>query len=759
MNGAAESTARAAHPAHLVVLGGLPLEVFRLDHDEIIAGRSPDLPLRLDHLEVSRQHCRFRFADGVWTVQDLNSQWGTRVTGVGARTALPLAQGDRVQVASIVLLFGLGDPPSQTVFEKMRIGSLHEAAPVMVRGLDVTRIPLEDKMILGRDPDAEVFLNDPAVSRRHGTIARTSRGFRVSDARSTSGSFVNGHRFDEHLLTIGDRLQIGPYLFQFDGEALNHLSGAAGGTIEAFALRRQVGRVRVLDGISLRIDGSRFAGIIGPSGAGKSSLLEALSGMRAPAAGQVRVDEADVYGGKGEPSFGYVPQQDIVHGELTVRAALVFGARLRLPRGTASGEMNKLVDQTIAQLGLEGREQTPVARLSGGQRKRVSVGVELLARPAVLFLDEPSSGLDPATEFKLMELLRALADSGCTIVCTTHVVENLYLLDQLLVVHRGRLLYSGPPQEAREAFGVQRISSLYEVLEETPADQLPRIEDSSEPPAAAQPMRPKQRPALALPILLARQWAILRADRSNFLILFGQPLLIAALVAWASDDASLALFFACIATLWFGCSNASQEIVRELPIYHRERVIGLGRGSYLATKLVFLGGITLLQSLVLFTLLELFEWGLAGAAVWQMAGLLGLAVASVAIGLAISALARTLLQAVLIVPLLLIPLILFSGYTVPAADMKPRVYHISRLMPSFAAQRVMDLSFLWHREVSRQVLSDHMTAMRNLKKATDIRTGDIYRNAGPGLWSIFILALWTLAGTAAAWLGLRAREH
>lgn len=745
--------------AHLAVLGGLPLEVFTLDRDEIIAGRSPDLSLRLDHLEVSRQHCRFRFVDGHWTVQDLNSQWGTRVNGHSARASLPLATGDRVQIASIVLLFGLGDPPSQTLFEKMRIGSIREAAPVMVRGVDVTRVILSEAMTLGRDPDAEVFLNDPAVSRTHATLAKSHKGFEIKDARSTSGTFVNGRRFDAHVLTIGDRLQLGPYLFQFDGEALNHLSGASGGALEAFALRRQVGRTRVLHDISLRIDGSRFAGIIGPSGAGKSSLLEALSGMRAPATGQVLIDGADVYASEGEPSFGYVPQQDIVHGELTVQAALIFGARLRLPRGTATGEMRKLVDQTISQLGLEGREQTPVARLSGGQRKRVSVGVELLARPSVLFLDEPSSGLDPATEFKLMELLRDLADSGCTIVCTTHVVENLFLLDQLLVVHRGRLLYSGSPQEVREAFGVQKISSLYDVLEEKAEEELPPSTEPAAPAATQQPMRPKRRGALALPILLERQWAILSAEWSNFLILFGQPLLIAALVAWASDDASLALFFAYIATLWFGCSNASQEIVRELPIYRRERVIGLGRVAYLAAKLVFLGGVTAAQSLLLFALLQLFEGGMPGAALWQAAGLLGMALASVAIGLAISALARTLLQAVLIVPLLLIPLILFSGYTVPAADMKPRVYFVSRIMPSFAVQRVIDLSFLWQKEVGRSVLSDHMTSMRNLKKATDIKTGDIYRDAGPGLWSLLLLVLWTAAGSAAAWFGLRSREH
>ena len=190
--------------------------------------------------------------------------------------------------------------------------------------------------------------------------------------------------------------------------------------------------------------------------------------MRAPERGAVFVDGEDIYSGHDPRSFGFVPQEDIVHPELTVSEALRFSARLRLPAHTPPLEIQKLILQTIDQLGLRAHAAKSISQLSGGQRKRVSVGVELLARPSILFLDEPSSGLDPATEFQLMELLRDLADTGCTIVCTTHVMENAYLMDQLIVLVGGCLAFQGSAQSAREYFGVPKLTALYDRLGEQP---------------------------------------------------------------------------------------------------------------------------------------------------------------------------------------------------------------------------------------------------------------------------------------------------
>jgi energy-coupling factor transporter ATP-binding protein EcfA2 len=460
-----------------------------------------------------------------------------------------------------------------------------------------------------------------------------------------------------------------------------------------------------------------------------------------------------------------VPQEDIVHQELTVAQALRFSARLRLPADTPDVEIQKLILQTMDQLGLRDSAGHFIECLSGGQRKRVSVAAELLGRPAVLFLDEPSSGLDPATESQLMEVLRELTNTGCTVVCTTHVMENAYLMDELIVITGGCVAFLGTAQEAREYFGVQRLHALYERLLERPAQEWKRdfaalqIPAESEPSAAPKVSAPPPRRALALPILLARQWAILASDWRNFAILAGQPVIIAALVAWATSDESLALFFAYVATLWFGCSNAAQAIVKEIPIYRRERLIGVSAHAYLTSKFLFLFAVTAMQGLLLYGCLVAGLGGTDGAPEFQITALLGIALAAVGIGSAMSALARSEMQAVLLVPLVLIPQILFSGHPVSVSEMKPAVYSVSRTMPTFAAQTLMDASFLWQRKTVRETVEAHWQSVRNIQRQVQFQTGDTFTRLGPAAISLATHAFWAALTYYVAWRGLRRRER
>jgi hypothetical protein len=327
-------------------------------------------------------------------------------------------------------------------------------------------------------------------------------------------------------------------------------------------------------------------------------------------------------------------------------------------------------------------------------------------------------------------------------------------------------IFNGGPQDARDFFGVHRLSGLYDRLDEKPARswheewKARHGNTSTIPPQRARRSTVEKRHSalVSLGILLARQLAILRSDWKNFAILLGQPVVLAALVSWASNEHSLLLFFAYIATLWFGCSNAAQEIVREIAIYRRERVVGMSRAAYVASKFIFLGLMTTVQSLLFYLCLQAGEGGLQGSPLWQCAGLLGTALASVAIGTIISALARTVMQAVITVPLALIPLILFSGYTVPAHEMKPSVAAVSRFTPTFAAQRCMDISFLWGKKIARDTLSDHWTSFRNLNRASPLRTGETFLQPGPGTEALAMQMAWVAAGYVLALLALRARE-
>ncbi len=195
-----------------------------------------------------------------------------------------------------------------------------------------------------------------------------------------------------------------------------------------------------------------------------------------------------------------------------------------------------------------------------------------------------------------MELLRRLADTGCTIICTTHVMENVYLMDQIAVLVGGRLVFQGSPEAARARFSVARLTSLYDALQSLGPADLPPVtplweEKSEEKPVQAVEAPGKNSPPY-LSILLSRLIAIYQADPKNILLLIGQPLIIGLLVCWVTSDPPLIEVFTYVSALWFGCSNAPQEIVKELPIYRRERLVGLRRTSYLLSKFLWFSSLT-----------------------------------------------------------------------------------------------------------------------------------------------------------------------
>jgi ABC transport system ATP-binding/permease protein len=748
------------------ILAGLPLRSERLPSENVIVGRAAEVDLILSHPEVSRRHCRILREDENWFIEDLGSQRGTAVNGsrISGRTAL--RPGDQIQVGPVLLVLGVSPEESSTPAEL-----LNPVGSVIYKGKPAESISLGSDLIFGRSGEVDVLLSDPVVSRRHAMIESGPKGYRLLDLHSKSGSFVNGRRFDEHDLVIGDQIQLGPFFFIYDGKQLVRVRRLSVGRIIAIGLTKQGDQGPILNRASFVAEPGQFVGILGPSGAGKTTLLNALSGLRPAESGKIVFDQTDLYKYLGQlrSLFGYVPQDDIVHSDLTVTEALTFAARLRLPAGTPRLEIVKLVDHTIASLGLSDRVNLKIGRLSGGQRKRVSVGVELLSRPPLLFLDEPTSGLDPLAEFKLMELLRRLADTGCTVVCTTHVMENVYLMDQIAIISDGRVVFQGAPDEARSKFGVTRLSALYDALQMIDPKNLPPFEPTlpSEPEQerpAAVPLAKKKR-AFALPILLQRQFAIFQADVKNLLILLAQPIIIGALVAWVASDPQLDQFFAYIATLWFGCSNSAQEIVRELPIYRRERLVGLSRGGYLTTKFLWMGGLTAIQSLLIYATIAIGHLGTNGAAHLQIIGLILLAFAATGIGLTVSAFAKTPMQAVMLVPLLLIPQILFSGFTVSVGDMSPPVLTISQIMPSFASERIADVSFLVDRKISGELAREYSKAYFNIndwyrsRTGERLKTGMVFTDTRP-LWIAYLsLILWTIAGFIGSFWLLGSKEH
>lgn len=742
-------------------------------------GHAKNAGLRIPHPAVGPIHCTLLWQGDSVTLQDSGSQLGTKVNGQPVTAPVQLAPGDQISVGLFNLEFSwdgaaapagdhgehdsLADGGSKfpTTAGAPRPQSSAAAAgggddlTIQFRGKMVAEIPVAAGLKLGSGTEADILLADPALSAIHAEVESAPDGFVIHDLGRT-GSLVNGKYFERHPLVIGDLLQFGDrYFFFFDGYALRRVRDGLGCGLQAHGVDVSGGRQRglIIQAATFDARPGQFVGILGPSGAGKTTLLRALLGLKPISAGTILLDGRDLRQIP-DPSqfFGYVPQQEIVHLELTARQALHYSALLRLPRRTPRREIDKLITALSARLGLEQHLNTRAGRLSGGQLKRLSVCVELLSRPPLLFLDEPTSGLDPESEMELMQQLQELSYTGCTVVCTTHLMENVYLMSSLEVVMAGRdsqqratpgrTVFRGKPRLARELFDVRALSKLYSRLKEkTPEEWQKRYEEKTSqslttppealPGAARTPQSSRQAPRrLAVPILLRRQWQILQSDWKNLLLLAGQPLLIAgliSLVATGEDPSDKKLFLAAIATLWLGCGNAAPDIVRERSIFSREQFVGLKASAYLFAKFVFLGTLTITQALLIFGIVKLCGSGLDGSAAWQIAGLAASAIAATGLGLAISAWARTTLQAVLLVPVIIIPQILFAGFVFPVKDWDthtaPRL--ASRLFPSFAAQRIMDVSLLWGMPVEKASVR-YTTALNNL--TTSLRPVSVLLN-------------------------------
>lgn len=230
--------------------------------------------------------------------------------------------------------------------------------------------------------------------------------------------------------------------------------------IQAKNLSFQIGGHQLIAPINLKIKKNEFCALVGPSGAGKSTLLKLLAGIKKPTDGSIRYSDKN-------KSFGYVPQDDIVHRSLSVENVLRYASELRLD-DQSSVVRRKRIDRILSLLELEQRRHLKVSRLSGGQRKRVSIAVELLAEPPLLFIDEPTSGLDPGLERQLMKLLADLSHENRTIVTTTHTMESMDLVDRLIVVYSGYLAYAGKPMHALDFFRVKELRELFDQLKARP---------------------------------------------------------------------------------------------------------------------------------------------------------------------------------------------------------------------------------------------------------------------------------------------------
>ena len=356
-------------------------------------------------------------------------------------------------------------------------GTFHETLP------ELAPVPLtSDRLTIGRVPDNTVVLNHPQISAHHALLEKIEGGYRILDTNSTNHVYVNGQPVTDHLLRTGDEIRIGPYHFTYTGAELKQYDESNHIRIDALQLKKTGNNATVLlNDISLVIPPRKFVALVGGSGAGKSTLMDALNGLRPAQEGMVLYNGVDYYHNMAafNTQLGYVPQDDIVHRELTVERALYYAARLRLPDDFTQKQIRWRIDEVLEDVEMTDRRSLLVSKLSGGQRKRVSIALELLANPSVFFLDEPTSGLDPGLDRKMMSLLRRLADRGRTIVLVTHATNNINACDYVcFLAQGGRLAYFGPPNAAKEFFEKTDFAEIYSTLE--PTKDQPDIPEQAE---------------------------------------------------------------------------------------------------------------------------------------------------------------------------------------------------------------------------------------------------------------------------------------
>lgn len=435
------------------------------------------------HLQIVREGNRFVLVhphpSRQKTLNGLLYQ-GQHISG-GESFRKPLTHGD---------LFRIGNEYGTLVTFTFSDGSGSPQEPLP----EIRPIPLDSPIItIGRLPENSVVLNHPQVSGYHARLEQINGGHRLLDLGSTNHVYVNGQRITHQLLKAGDEIRIGPFKFIYTGTQLTQYDESSSIRIEAHHLKRLGNnRAVLINDISLAIPPRKFVAIVGGSGAGKSTLMNALNGQQPAQEGTVYYNGQDYYRSLAAFStqLGYVPQDDIMHRDLSVERALYYAAKLRLPEDFTEAQINQRINEVLEDVEMKHRRKLLVSKLSGGQRKRISIALELLANPSVFFLDEPTSGLDPGLDRKMMFLLRKLADKGHTIVLVTHATHNINTCDFIcFLAQGGRLVYFGPPNEARTYFDTDDFAEIYSSLE--PTEDNPNVPAEAETRFKASPLYQK----------------------------------------------------------------------------------------------------------------------------------------------------------------------------------------------------------------------------------------------------------------------------
>ncbi|MBV9321865.1 MAG: ATP-binding cassette domain-containing protein, partial [Mycobacterium sp.] len=471
-------------------------------------------------------------------------------------------------------------------------------------------------LTIGRANDNDIVIQDVLASRHHAFLADSPIGTEIRDAHSINGTFVNGVRVGSAVLTEGDVVTIGNVDLVFSGGTLVRRTEAATrtGGLEVNGVHFKIDGKELLNNISFAARPGTLTAIIGGSGAGKTTLSRLIVGYTRPSQGSVTFEGHDIHREYAtmRSRIGMVPQDDVVHRQLTVSQALGYAAELRLPPDTSKEERAQVVAQVLEELELTKHADTRVDKLSGGQRKRASVALELLTQPSLLLLDEPTTGLDPALDRQVMLMLRQLADAGRTVLVVTHSVSYLDVCDQiLLIAPGGKTAFNGPPDQIQGAFGTTNWAEIFASVGADPDEANRRFMQRKGDRVQAQVGVAQQAPGdLGEPVhtdrwrqfstVARRQVRLVISDRGYTVFLAILPFLMGALsltVKGAKPGLGFAdpqgpaptqpqyiMVLLNIGAVFMGTALTIRDLIGERPIFRREQAVGLSTTAYLLAK-------------------------------------------------------------------------------------------------------------------------------------------------------------------------------
>ncbi|WP_085073131.1 FHA domain-containing protein [Mycobacterium kubicae] len=700
---------------------------------EVVIGRDLHADLRIPDPRISRAHLILRFDQGRWLAIDNGSLNGTYVNGY-RMPVVDIHDGQSIHVGNPAgprLTFQIGPQRGQASRppHAVKARSMHDSGPptlawsvmppeeatsvnietppaeftlVDAKSADVSNLATRFVKILtqrsagptkttgsatiGRAADNDIVVSDVLASRQHATLQTTPLGTEIQD-RSINGTFVNGTRVGSAILSDGDVVTIGNVDLVFSKGTLVPRSESATrtGGLEVRNVKYVVDNGKqLLDNISLTARPGTLTAVIGGSGAGKSTLARLIAGYARPTSGSVSFEGHDIHAEYASlrSRIGIVPQDDVVHRQLTVNQALSYAAELRLPPDTSKADRAKVVARVLGELDLTKHADTRVDKLSGGQRKRASVALELLTGPSLLILDEPTSGLDPALDYQVMMMLRQLADAGRVVIVVTHMLSYLDTCDQLLLVAPGgKTAYCGSPDQIGDAMGTTNWAKIFtkvgadpeeanrRFVAQTEAEKRPQklapARDDEEPGELGEPVHTSVRRQIST--VARRQVRLVIADRAYFIFLAVLPFILGSLSltvpgsngfhapgpnAGTPDEAAQILALLLPAAAFMGTALTIRDLVGERAIFQREQAVGLSTTAYLLAKTAVFCGFAIVQSAIVTAIVVigksaptrgavLLGHSTTSASVELFFTVAATCVASAVLGLAISSLVRS----------------------------------------------------------------------------------------------------------------------